>query len=306
MPVRVVYIAGYGHSGSTLLNILLGQHPDLMGAGELFRLPAAWAAEEFCSCGEPLTRCPVWREIVHRWRRSTDDEPVSTYGRLQTSFEGWLPRGRAGDSSAWRAYAEQTVSLFQAIRDVTGRDVIVDSSKLPARARALARMPGIDLRILHLVRDGRGVAWSLRRRLARDPRAGIQTEKQARSVLRTGIVWMATNLATEHVARRLPVGQALRLGYEELVGDTDAVLARIGTTVEVDLARVAEALAARAPLEVGHVMAGNRLRMDSAVLLRPDLEWQQRLPIPQRRLLEGVCRPLLRRYGYLPAVTGLP
>ena len=37
-PVTIIYIAGIGHSGSTLLDVLLGSHPDICGVGEIGRL----------------------------------------------------------------------------------------------------------------------------------------------------------------------------------------------------------------------------------------------------------------------------
>ena len=46
-------------------------------------------------------------------------------------------------------------------------------------------------------------------------------------------------------------------------------------------------------------MAGNRLRMRESLLIEPDTAWEERLPQNQRRVLEHLCRPLLRRYGYL-------
>jgi hypothetical protein len=300
--MRVVYIAGYGHSGSTLLNIQLGQSPRMAGAGELFRLAsAAWPGKEFCSCGETLPRCPVWSEVVRRWSAGVGGEPLSAYRRLQAECERWLMPAR--HSSPWQDYVRHTVALFAAIRDVTGRPVVVDSSKVPNRARALARVPGIDLRLIHLVRDGRGVAWSMRRRLARDPQAGIQAAKHERSVARTGLLWMATNLAVEHAERGMGAERRVRLAYEELVGDPDAALARLSATLGIDLTPVAASLAAGEALACGHVMAGNRLRMDGAVQLRPDLDWQRQLPPSQRRRFEQLCRPILRRYGYPAAAT---
>ena len=300
--VRLVYVAGYGHSGSTVLNILLGQLPQVMGAGELFRLAdAAWPRAEFCSCGKPLPECPVWSEVVRRWAAAVGGDPFATYGRLQRRCERWpLP---AVGSAVWQDYAAHTLAMFTAIRDVTGRPVVVDSSKVPGRARALSRLSGIDLRLVHLVRDGRGVAFSMRRQLARDPKAGIQAAKRERSVLRTGLLWMATNLVVERTARCLGEARATRLAYEDLMRDPSAALERLGAILGTDPSPLVELLAQGEPLGAGHVMAGNRLRMDGALLLKPDLEWQRRLPPAQRRRFERLCAPVLRRYGYSAAPT---
>lgn len=300
--MRVVYIGGYGHSGSTLLNIMLGQAPGIMGAGELSRLAgAAWPHEEFCSCGEPLSHCPVWHAIIDHWTVHVGGDAVARYHRLQRSCERWP--SPAPHSTLWQDYAGHTLGLFAAIRAVTGRSVIVDSSKVPGRAQALAQIPGLDLRLIHLVRDSRGVAWSMRRRMACDPRAGVQTGKRERSVIRTALMWMGTNLVVERTARALGAGRAVRITYENLAGDPIATLARLGPLLAADLSSLSRMLAEGEPLATGHVMAGNRLRMYGTLQLRPDLEWQGRLPMEQRRLVERLCRPVLRRYGYPAAVA---
>lgn len=299
-PVRVLYIAGYGHSGSTLLDIVLGQHREVMGAGELFRLAgAAWREGEPCSCGEALPDCPVWRAIVRGWEARAGSGVIAAYGRLQARCEARLAVLPAGAADL-RAYRTLSLALFRSIREVTGRTVVVDSSKLPSRAAALAQTPGIDLRLLHLVRDGRGVAWSMRRRMARDPKAGLQAEKRGRSAVRTGLAWMLTNLAAERVARSLPAHASLRLRYESLLADPAATLAAVGALAGVGMEDVARAIAAGTPVAPGHVMAGNRLRMAGTLRLRADSEWQRLFPAGQRRLIEGLCRPVLRRYGYPP------
>jgi hypothetical protein len=300
--MRVIYIAGYGHSGSTLLNILLGQLPEVMGAGELFRLAgAAWPRQEFCSCGQSLPECRIWRAIVGRWSEHAGDDAVARYHVLQRACERWLLPARRG--ALWRDYVGHTLGLLTAIREVTGCAVIVDSSKVPGRARALARIPGLDLRLVHLVRDGRAVAWSMRRRLERDPRAGVQALKRERSVLRTALMWTGTNLVVEHASQALGTRRAIRITYEELVGDPGAALGRLGPLLETDLSPITAQLAAGEPLAAGHVMAGNRLRMHGTLRLRPDHEWQRRLPANQQRLVERLCRPILQRYGYLAATA---
>jgi hypothetical protein len=57
-------------------------------------------------------------------------------------------------------YLGMLTPLYTAIGDASGASVIVDSTKDAAYAHALRRMPGVDFRLLHLVRDSRGVAWS--------------------------------------------------------------------------------------------------------------------------------------------------
>lgn len=294
-PVDVVYIAGYGHSGSTILNILLNQHAGILGAGELFRLASAWQSNEYCSCGSRLPQCELWSKIVHRWSDLAETDPIRDYGPLQAAAEAkW-----AGATRDVAMYERLTRSLFAAAREVSGKSLIVDASKVPQRASALSRVDGINLYIVHLVRDARGVAWSMRRRLPQDIAAGLQTEKRGRSVARTALHWMASNIGVERLLSRLEPRRVQRITYERFVTAPGPALESIGDLCGVDLSDLSATVDANTPLRAGHVMAGNRLRMSGATVLRPDFRWQKDLPVFQRRLLELACLPLLHRYGYL-------
>ena len=58
---RLAYIAASSHSGSTLLAMLLGAHPQACTAGEL-RLTNVGDPERYlCSCGEKISRCGITR-----------------------------------------------------------------------------------------------------------------------------------------------------------------------------------------------------------------------------------------------------
>lgn len=297
-PAEVLYIAGYGHSGSTILNILLGQHEKVLGAGELFRLASAWQHNEYCSCGKPLPQCQLWRAIVDRWSTLARTDPIRDYPACQVACETRLPLAKHERS----AYAHLTRSLFAAAREVSGKSLIVDASKLPQRARALMRVDGLEVRLVHLVRDARGVAWSLRHRLPKNLAAGLQSEKRGKSVVRTALLWAESNLGAERAVRQLGPARASRITYEDFVTDPTAALAVMGEMCGIDFSALSAGLARGDPLSTNHVMAGNRLRMNGGTALRPDFRWRQQLPWSQRRLIETLCAPLLYRYGYLGEV----
>jgi len=65
---KVVYIAGAGHSGSTILDMSLGCHPSIIGLGEMINLLSAkkeyFYKDAFnnilCSCGHNMYNCDFW------------------------------------------------------------------------------------------------------------------------------------------------------------------------------------------------------------------------------------------------------
>src|SRR5689334_4402568 len=65
--VRVLYIGGFGRSGTTLLNRMLGELPDVCAIGETVNLwHQGLLRNERCGCGCAFFDCPFWREVGRR------------------------------------------------------------------------------------------------------------------------------------------------------------------------------------------------------------------------------------------------
>ena len=301
--VKVIYIAGYGRSGTTLLSIALEQHKDVFGAGEIHELTRnAWRQNAFCSCGEPLQSCSFWSAVAKTWGKDDPAEFLEDYRRRQGRFESLhalaaLPLlETAGDFSA---FADETGRLFDIIASKSGKKVIVDSSKLPGRAASLARMASIDLFVVHLIRDGRGVAWSMMKAYKPDLKAGLQREIKPKSVYRTGLRWAMLNLGAERLKNIVGPQRYLRLRYEDFVRDPESALRRIGEMVEgLDLAPIGKAIHGGAAARPVHQIAGNRLRMNETIRLSMDEAWRADMPSKSRRDFSRLCGWLLQRYGY--------
>src|SRR5690606_23114657 len=70
---KIIYILADNRSGSTLLDQLLGAHPDIVSQGEVHHL-AAYVRQDRslydpvhpldCSCGRPVTKCPFWIQVA--------------------------------------------------------------------------------------------------------------------------------------------------------------------------------------------------------------------------------------------------
>jgi hypothetical protein len=48
--------------------------------------------------------------------------------------------------------------VYRALHEITGGKIIVDSMKVPAHVYLMSRLPGVHVRLAHLVRDPRGYA----------------------------------------------------------------------------------------------------------------------------------------------------
>ena len=303
--VRVLYVMGTGRSGSTFLDTVLGNQPEIESVGELSKLVSfGLVNNEFCACGQRGRDCEFWQEVQCRWLGELDREAAwREMLSLQGSFERFRrwPRLRLEKlrrSERFRRYTALTEGLFRAVTEESGASVIVDSSKSAARAAALGLCPGIDLTVIHLVRDPRGVAWSYQKSFKKDERAGVQRDIGPQSLRRTVGGWILADVQGPWVRKLIGAERVVRLRYEDLVSEPVEALGRVGAVAGVDFGSLARGLAEGMALEVGHTIAGGRVRMRREVRLSPDADWVESLPRPQRDTIWRFAGRRMHRLGY--------
>lgn len=298
--LRVIYIVGYGYSGSTLLDILLGNHPAVESVGELCNLHTyGWARNKRCACGKPGRDCLLWSRAMSRWQELSGSKGVEDYIRLQRKVESWInpfasfrPKEYRSNHLALRRYIAQTTALFQAIAEISSKSCIVDSSKLPLRAKVLLQIPSLDLRIIHLVRDLRGVLWSLLKRKKRNqPIWPI--------VFRGVLGWNIANIQAERIRNSVSGEKWHLIRYEDLATHPQVVLQEIEPLAELSLSEIGKRFEDGETIRIGHIIAGNRIRKLSGLHLSADFAWKTHLPPTVRWVAELLGGPLMRRYGYL-------
>jgi hypothetical protein len=304
----VLFIGGLGRSGSTLLDRMLGRLDDVWSVGELVHLWERGVKENNrCGCGQRFADCPFWHRVGQvafgGWDRLDIEQVLALKASVDRNrfvplmvLPGLAPAYRA----RLRRYLDLLERLYGAVREVSGRELVVDASKHASHAFLVRRLRGLDLRLVHLVRDSRGVAFSwtklMRRAEVVDGDALMATD----TPLRMSARYVSYNLLF-HLLPRLGVRRLL-LRYESLVGDPAGELTRVldhagRPPADGELGFVGDGWVELGP---SHALAGNPMRFRSGrVPLRVDEEWRGQLRRRHRLLTMVSTWPLLLRYGYL-------
>lgn len=300
MSVRVAYIIGDVRSGSTMLDIALGNMESVHSSGELSWFAHCWKYSVPCSCGAPCTKCAFWSAVKKTWDRMNGDDCLDLYESLRSRFERirkipFLFTQQLFSSAQFRRYAVLTCALFEAIQEVSEKEIIVDSSKNPGRSLALSMIAGIDMHPIHLIRDGRGVLFSRKKTAPENRSRGLQ-EPRPLPAWRSSLSWLLVNQVAELVTRRF-ASRAVQLRYEDLFQDTPGFAAKIAAPLKLNPANFAD-LIQRGRLNVRHLVAGNRVRFSQTICLSPDRQWEKELSASDRRVFDLIAGWYARKHGY--------
>ncbi len=267
---ELVYVGGFGQSGSTLLEFLLTANPGVVACGEIVNGFHTWRGIQ-CSCGRPSKDCPIWGVF------------------------------KQPPAASWRHEA----LVLTLLEHVEGKyRLLTDSSKTawgsvtaPFRLR---RLLGRRFFLIHVVRDPRAVCWSAIR-LAHAKDVMKSRQPQAWSIpilrcLRTATGWWVANLSCELFGWLYPA-QYLRLLYED-----------IARTPRKAICAVFNIISSEGPIrltEIGandnrHQLYGSRIRRNRLLFVdvRLDDGWKSEMAPRYRRLAGALSWPLRTRYGY--------
>ena len=174
--------------------------------------------------------------------------------------------------------------------------MIVDSTKIPSYAFLLRRVPAIDLRFVHLVRDSRGVVHSWQKSVERADATGRPDRMLRYGAASASGRYLMYN-ATADLVRHSDMPY-LFIRYEDLVADPGRTLEQIAGFAGLpgDVGFLDDDTAT---MGVSHTVDGNPMRFTQGRLtIKADEEWRTRMDHRDQRVVSALTRPLLRRYGY--------
>lgn len=306
---KVLYIGGFGRSGSTLVERILGQLPGFCSAGEVvFLWQRGLIDRQLCGCGVPVPECEFWSRVGKTafggWDQIDAHEMLALQHRVDRNRyipSMVTPSLRPAARGDVARYGDVLSRLYRAIGEVSGARVVIDASKHASTAFLLTtRVPGLDVRVVHLVRDPRGVAYSWTKEVKKPEVTGEDAFMPVYSPVSSGRQYVAYNLMFEAL-RAVPAAKSAVFRYEDMLADPRAYLERIlahaGEPVLPDsFAFLGDR---EVLLGVDHTVAGNPMRFHQGPLaLRVDEAWKTKLPARDQKIVTAVTTPLRLRYGY--------
>jgi hypothetical protein len=302
---KLVYIAGAGRSGSTLLDLLLNNSPQVQSVGEVQRLSLyARTNAEPCTCGKPILECDFWLKVQEEGRKALEvpsDAPLletkdplcyqEQFGKIGTVVQKalLLLGNRFGYELFVRTFAKpryeaalNSLFWYEMVRRASGCPIILDSTKDASRLKILYLTDPKDFKLIYLVRDGRAVAASTMRRENVDMRTAARR-------------WVYANRRSLAVQWSIPAAFKMRVKYEELCLAPEDTLRRIcdfiGITYDSRMLVMNK--------HDSHNIAGNPMRFRKGeTKIRLDDRWREQLSAENLRVFARIAGRWNRKLGY--------
>ena len=307
----IVFICAAGHSGSTLLNLLLGAHRNAVAVGEITQFPKNIALDSTCACGSKISSCPFWQPIVQAygrrlgidWARSPyqlDFGPIMAGTEIdhrhQTRYRMFCRKmlfaidycrlnwNLAGVELMTRSLAKgaaNKLNFLDFLAKESGNQLVVDSSKHYLDGYHLFKAAPDRVRLLVLTRDGRAVYNS-----------GVKRGQDRSAALKA---WSRPNSRVKTIVNNhLPNSAWLDVRYEALAQNPAQELSRICVFLDVDYE---PEMLNFSHLE-NHVANGNRMRHKRVSGISFDESWRTELSASDLSYFERRAGALNRSFGY--------
>ncbi len=230
--VKVLVVAGWDRSGSTVLSEVLGSADHVVSVGEVNNLwERGFALDHRCGCGLRFSECELWSDVT---AKAFGGDRAAALDRARRASEGlgngWLLLSRlpfVGRRLARRGdgYADLLGEVYRAIAEVSGARLIVDSSKTPWHAALAARAAGAEVSVVHLVRDPRGVVNSLRKHVLyeKDPERDTYMDRHGAAFATAA--WSFRTWLIDRMWRSSPAFASVR--YEDFVAAPEATVTAV-------------------------------------------------------------------------------
>ncbi len=298
--IKIIYLAGWGRSGSTLLARILGQVEGVEHLGELRTLwTDGFKPKSQCGCGKPTRECDVWVSVLAEAFGGLDQIDLPSMVQLRRQSEprtsellklSWSRQYRNAFLEKSTEYRQVLEKLYSSLQKVCEAEAIVDDSLHPGYAYTLAHTQNVEVYLVHLVRDVRGCAYSWTKR----HKNGLGSYSLKDSILG----WNLRNFSTEWATSQSKM-HYMRLRYEDLIDNPEKEVRSILDFSHIDSNHLPFKSKNEVFLDITHSIFGNDNRSKvGSVLLRSDEVWKEKMSYLDQSKANLVSWPLLLRYGY--------
>lgn len=283
----LIFVAGWGRSGTTLLGNLLASKFNGLMVGEVRYLwDRGLEQKRICGCTERIVDCELWMNSVPEEAMRVPDIMSRKVGSKARWLQviNFLPGGHY----IYRALCGRELNLlnllYKNLLASAPNNVLVDTSKSPFYATSLALSAENKIRFIHILRNPAGVAFSWQRvKQTLDSEHGTD-EFPRYGIVRSSIQWLIVNILCMW-CRVMPNIEYYKIFYEDLVTNPTAEFEGLATFIRLDDDQEGRCS--------NHSVSGNPIRFVDVreLKMQADAEWKTGLPLYKKAVIAALTFP---------------
>jgi len=296
----LIYILAPSYTGSTLLTFLLSTHKRIATIGEL-KASRRYDLDTYrCSCGFLLRECNFWKRVTEEMQKAGTSFALDYFGthfradsflcdrllhagirgRFLEAIRNSMLRLLPGCRRQLHNILERNRQIIDVTCHLQQSEMFLDGSKEAIRLKLLNSANYWNLKVIYLIRDGRGVTNSYMRHY------NVPMEKASQE-------WCRAHRECDRVVQELGNDTYITVHYEDLCRDPQGTMAKIYEFLGLDAD-----LCDFQFRSFEHHILGNQMRIESTEEIRLDEKWKSALTNRDLEVFEQTAGRLNRLYGY--------
>lgn len=289
---KLVYIGGWGRSGTTLISSLLACSLKSVFVGEMRYLwDRALTNDSVCGCGQPSSKCSLWcglKDSVLADEKDYDElvkRSLFSVGSRARPKQFWtfFPVIRNLYFRKYKAELKLLNECYDYILESSEKNIVIDSSKSPFYFSSLLKLEGYELHFVHVIRDPKGVcaSWKKNKVTGDDLEGKVKFPKY--SIFRSCAQWTFVNFACLLFRNKKNVNY-IQVKYEDFAREPEVVLDSI-------VHDIGEERVVSEPYV--HSISGNPIRFENLkeLEIKPDIAWIKILGYWEKTLINLAAKP---------------
>jgi hypothetical protein len=309
--MQYIFMASPSYSGSTLLSMVIGSHPDISTVGELKGISHRGDHKTFqCSSGELMIDSPFWLDMERRMQRRGCDFSLKNFNTRVLYPEDSL-RDRLFNSLYFSVLSHQPYDSFkdivlsrllskrynhvvnavhnsfcfaQELCSKEGAESFLDSSKDPESLKYLQKHKpsGTKLKLIHLIRNGKAVSYSFMRK------------GKISSIEAGARYWKQSHQKIERIKKHYFAAEdCLHLRYDLFCEKPEIQLRKISNFLNIENKFTISGLD-----NTAFHMIGNSMRLRPFGTIRYDNQWQDKLSKVDVEKFQQIAGGINDKYGF--------
>ena len=311
MNSKILYIVGGGHSGSTLLDVIIGSSENVVSLGEVYFFnsynydindPKLYSVNsKICSCKKEFSHCDFWSDVK---KIANKDLSISRIFTLSESFKILWNIYSPFKKLSFKLKKEDNKLFFDSIEQKLNRDEVnynylIDSSKDPRRLVRLVEEVGKEnVKAIHIVRDVRGYVNSYcNKNKWRVKDAGLKTENPLIVTLR----WIVVNVASRYFIKKNKIDN-IHISYDLFTQSPQEYISTLNTQFNIE---IPENFLEVINSKTYHNIHGNLMKFKKIKEIKKDKSWFSELPFITKKFLDIFLYPFNKAFVYRDSISKL-